>query len=418
MLRLFLQSSRRFFVVVWATFSPTALRRSPAPLRRALIMLAFVPAFAALQAMHWLGFLLDEVLFRGYRKIPIRQPIFIVGVPRSGTTLLHRQLAQDPQFTTFQTWECILAPSVTERRLWLAAARLDRRLGGPARHLVHRLLARLSGPLDGVHPMGLNSPEEDYLALTPILAAFILVLPFPQSTFTWRMGTFDRDMPVRDRRSVMSFYEACLKKHLYVHGPQRRLLSKNASFAPLVRSLCEQFPDCRLICCLRDPLETVPSQLSALRSGLRLFGQDPKDPLLGRRLVQQLAYYYEQLLTALPDYAPDRYAYVTLHRLHHDLFDTVSDAYAQLGIAVSRPLSRSLEQHGTMARRYTSAHTYALEDFGLNADAIRRDFRTAYEAFDFTEDRLLGNARQRAGANRGSTPDHAGFVTRVAIRAR
>ncbi|WP_166805004.1 sulfotransferase [Nitrosococcus wardiae] len=112
---LFLQSFKIYLAIAWGTFAPGEKGLS---WRRALVMVAFLPVFGLVQGLHWLGFLFDEIFFRGYRKVSVFQPLLVLGPPRSGTTLLHRVLAQDSQFTTFATWECLFAPSVTQRLFW------------------------------------------------------------------------------------------------------------------------------------------------------------------------------------------------------------------------------------------------------------------------------------------------------------
>ncbi|MEM6704121.1 MAG: sulfotransferase, partial [Acidobacteriota bacterium] len=61
-------------------------------LRQDLALLVFLLIFVPLQCVHWLGFLLDELFYRGYRRVRIERPLFILGLPRSGTTHLHRTL--------------------------------------------------------------------------------------------------------------------------------------------------------------------------------------------------------------------------------------------------------------------------------------------------------------------------------------
>jgi hypothetical protein len=67
-------------------------------------VVALLPVYADYQ---WLGLLFDEILFRGYRRVPVTAPLFVVGVARSGTTALHHALADDPQLTTMRAWECV-----------------------------------------------------------------------------------------------------------------------------------------------------------------------------------------------------------------------------------------------------------------------------------------------------------------------
>ncbi|WP_295886669.1 sulfotransferase [uncultured Thiohalocapsa sp.] len=378
MLRLFLISTLRFAGIAGGALlrSPDGL--SPVRPRRVLVMLGFLPVFAVAQAIHWLGFLLDEIFFRGYRRVAIREPLFVLGVPRSGTTNLHAVLAQDPQLTTFSTWECLFAPSVTQRVFWRALGRLDARLGGPLRRLLSLVERRFFAALDDVHAMSLDTPEEDYFALLPVLSCFILALPFPHAAHLWRMGTFDRDMPAAERERLLAFYADALRRHLYVHGPDKRLLSKNAAFASLAGSLAAQFPDARFLVCLRDPVQTVPSQLSSIRAGLAFFGVPEDSAPIRERFVDQLAFYYENLNALARTGAPTRTVVKTLPQLKHDLAGAVRDAYSRLGLPLTPDFATALEAAAAPARAYRSGHRYALADFGLDADSIVQRFAGAY----------------------------------------
>mgnify|MGYP006271555477 CR=1 FL=1 len=354
---------------------------APLSLRRAVLMLLFVPLLLAVQLIHWLGLLLDELLFPGYRRITIREPVFIVGVPRSGTTALHRTLAQDPQFTTFSTWECLLALSITERKFWLALAGLDRRLGGPGQALLQWLQGRLFGQLEAVHPTDLQAPEEDYLALTPILACFVFVLPFPWSGDLWRTGSFDRDASPAEKQRIMAFYRACLQRHLYVHGADKRLLSKNASFSPMVATLAKTFPDARFICCMRDPQKTVPSQLSSVAGGLRSFGADPD--IVFPHLIDQLAYYYDHLLAVLPNLPSHQHAFIDAPRLRAAMAATITATYARLDLTLTPEYQATLDSADQDSKAFVTRHRYSLEQFGWDAERLRQRFDHVYRHYEF-----------------------------------
>ncbi|MBK5965073.1 sulfotransferase family protein [Thiocystis minor] len=377
MLRLFLASTARLAALTYRTFLPPAGtgRRSP---RRLLIMTGFIPLFALIQGIHWLGFLLDEIFFPGYRRVTIREPLFVLGVPRSGTTHLHRVLAADDQFTTFSTWECLFALSVTERRFWLGLSRLDKFVGRPLGHLLDWLEKRAFNAMQDVHSMRLRDPEEDYFALMPVLACFILILPFPDSTLLWRMGAFDRDMPAADRQCLMDFYRRCLQKHLYVHGTHKRLLSKNAAFAPLAGSLAAHFPDARFAICLREPEQTIPSQLSSIEPGIRFFDARTIVPDVSRRLTQQLGFYYANLLRAFLGMPDNRCAWVTMRILKADLTDTMTRLYGQLGLPLTTDVQSRLSQQGADARHYRSSHRYSAEQFGLSSETIEQELGDLY----------------------------------------
>src|SRR5262249_21447043 len=77
-------------------------------------LLCVLPAWALANA---LCMKLDAWVFPDFRRHPVRSPVFIVGNPRSGTTLLHRLLCGDTErFVYFRTWE-ILLPSLVQRKL-------------------------------------------------------------------------------------------------------------------------------------------------------------------------------------------------------------------------------------------------------------------------------------------------------------
>ncbi len=378
MLELLLISTKRFIGLVGASLSRSPDGQARLRLRRVLVMIGFLPLFAIVQALHWLGFLLDDLFFRGWRRVSVAAPLFVLGVPRSGTTRLHQVLAQDRQFTTFRTWECLFAPSVTQRLFFLGLARLDRAIGAPIARLLRRIERRAFAGLDEVHPMGLTTPEEDYFALMPVLSCFILALPFPGFEHIWRVGRFDADLDPAERTRLLDFYEGCLKRHLYVHGPEKRLLSKNAAFAPWARSLAERFPDARFLVSLRDPLETVPSQLSSIGPGLAFFGVPADSPPVRQRLTEQLAFYYENLDRLRERLPQQRHAALGMQALRGHLGQTLTAVYQRFGLTLSADFAQVLAREDRQARRHQSKHHYSLEQFGLTPVTLAERFAAAY----------------------------------------
>jgi omega-hydroxy-beta-dihydromenaquinone-9 sulfotransferase len=226
---------RRYLSLIRRTFLQN--KATPAPLTpgRLWVMLLFLPVLLGLQIIHWIGFFMDDVLFPAYRKIQIKEPVFIVGIPRSGTTFLQRVLAKDTErFTTLTLWELLFAPSITERVIILGMGKLDQQLGRPFTGLVAWIDRMAFRKVNDIQKLSLSVPWEDYLLLVPICACFLLVLPFPFAHELWRVAYFDDQIPERDKARIMAFYRACLQRHLYVWGAEKQLLSKNPSFSPMV----------------------------------------------------------------------------------------------------------------------------------------------------------------------------------------
>lgn len=270
--QLFLESLQRYGRLYALAFLPGRHTGAALTGRRLLFLLA-LPLFFAVQLMHWLCLALDELLFPGYRRTPVTAPIFITGIPRSGTTYLHRALAADGEFCVFTTWEVLLAPSVVQRRCVQAMAAVDRRLGSPGLRLLNTLIRRFGEDLDDIHPVSLAAPEEDYLLLLPAASCFFLLLAFPFDPWLSRLPTPER-LTENGRQRLFGFYHGLLQRHLYGAPEPRRLLSKNAAFAGWPPYLLAQYPDACIIICARHPEAALASQLRALAPARAIFGTD------------------------------------------------------------------------------------------------------------------------------------------------
>ncbi|UEX78713.1 sulfotransferase [Spiribacter halobius] len=353
-------------------------------LRHALSTLALLVLLPIGLAYHWLGFALDEILFRGYRRLPVRAPLFILGVPRSGTTALHHLLAHDPRLTTMRTWECLFAPAISWRYLWRGIARLDARLGSPGAWLVNRAASRLSRGLEGVHPIGLDAPEEDYLALLPRLSCFILVVAFPDAPGLWRLGRGDHGLTGPERRRLMAAYRRCIQRHLYFHGGHRRYLAKNAAFAPLAGSLLEAFPDARVIACLREPAGALSSQLASLDPALSSLHGPYRRDVLRERMISQLGLGYDTLLEQLPRLPAGRAVLLPLPAQRRGLAAAVRACYRELGLPLAPPLKNRLAAADAAARHHRSGHRHQLAHWNLDAASVRHRFADVTALLDLT----------------------------------
>jgi len=372
----------------------------PWTLRRLAALIVFVPAFLLLQALHWIGLLLDEVLFRGYRDVEVTEPLFVVGLPRSGTSFVQRALADDDRFTTLRLWELLLAPSVTERKAWLALGTVDGWLGRPLGRLVRAFEGVAFRWMDEVHPVSLDAPEEDYFLLLPIFACFLLVVPFPYHSALWKLTRFDR-LPAAERSSILAFYGACVQRHLYVVGPEKRLLSKNPSFTSMVGSLARAFPDARFLCCVRDPLRAVPSLLSSMRTGAAIFGWDPADPPLRDRFVEMMEGYADHAVATLDELPEDRRAFLPLGRLREDLEGRVSALYRRFGWELPDAFRDALRRRAERARSHRSRHGYSLDEFGLEPGDLSSRFRPLLRRFE-EEGWGAGSSARGPGAPEGA----------------
>ncbi len=347
--------------------------------KRCILFGTGVPLFLVFQLTHWFFFLLDELLFPGYRQVKIKQPVFIVGIPRSGTTFLYRTLARDRRFTVTQTWECLFAPSITQRYIFKFAARIFQPLFKPRNKQKRVFFKKMAD----IHKLGPTEPEEDFLFFLPLISCFILIIFFPHVRKIWDLAYFDK-MPAQKRQLLMAFYGRCVQKHLYFHGTGYRYLSKNPSFTPFVKSLNEKFPHALFVGCTRTPLEAVPSQFSSLEPALKLTGPVGVPGFFQTRLIDVMHFYYSQF-NVFFNAGNHKCLTVEMQNLRAKLYQTIERIYHLAGLQMRQEFRLYIKELSRKNKSYKSRHNYALEKYHLDIDVIEQKFADVWPVSRYSE---------------------------------
>ncbi|MCC6796890.1 MAG: sulfotransferase [Candidatus Hydrogenedentes bacterium] len=352
--------------------------------KRIRVMAVFLPVIFFGQVANWIGLLLDDVFFRGYRKVAIQDPVFIIGIPRSGTTLLHRIMAQDTErFTSFRLWEIIFAPSITQRKFWATVSHIDRMIGSHGRRFLAKADRQLFAPLSEIHKMSLFDYDEDDLVLTTIFSSSYMLFPFPFFEETWRHVRFDVETCATDQDHIMRFYAACVRRHLYFHGEDKLFLSKNPAFSPKIDAIRRHFPRARVVCSMRTPYEAIPSLISLLHVPWDFFGNDTQGLHFRDRVLELAGYWYRHPMHHAQEWQENRFLFLIYDDLKSDVKSAVADIYQRFGFVIGELFASRLEIEHERARAYKSNHQYSLEKFGLTAEGILLGFGDVFERFDF-----------------------------------
>jgi hypothetical protein len=245
--------------------------------KRFLIVSCLLFGFPVLLSWNHLGFFFDDLFFPNWRKQEIITPIFIVGNARSGTTWLHRLMVStlDKQFTSLKTWEIFFAPSVTWRILFHTLYYLDQHLGFASFYQILLYLERILIPKSSLHEIGLNMAEEDEWLMIHISSAQLMCFFFPCGgevlnsliSFDAIPFTDPNSLPIVEKMMIFNYYKECVQRHLYTlsflsNRSKPIFVSKNPAFTLRIHTLFSVFPDCKIICLLRDPIESIPSMVS------------------------------------------------------------------------------------------------------------------------------------------------------------
>ena len=352
--------------------------------RRAAVYGALYLFYPPFELATWLNLFLDNVLFPGYRRVEVSNPVFVTGNYRSGTTFLHRLIARDrDRFCTMQMWEVLFAPSILQRRIVRALGALDRWIGAP---LGKRLVTveehwQEENPM---HTVSLSAPEEDDYLLLHAWSALTIGLSSGVLEEAAPYVRFDSDLAASDRDRIMAFYRRCLQRHLHAHDAGGlQYLAKNPALTPKIDSVLRWFPDARIVLLVRSPLEMVPSFVNMMQFSYRVLGVPEESAALRDFVVNMARHWYTYALERLERAPQENHIIVRYEDLVADPAGTVSRIYAHFGFEIGPAYARILQAEAERARGFHSRHTYSLEGTGLTREGIVSQFRDLFDRFDF-----------------------------------
>jgi hypothetical protein len=195
-------------------------------LRVWLLSVFFIFQFSFNQFLHLIFRLIDELFFFGYKKVKIKEPVFIIANPRSGTTYLHRLISKDDDRFTYTKFAHTFFMTASFTKFANLIKWIDRHTGNLIRNSLNKVDEIFWGGWDNIHSMGFNKAEEDELPFAQNLMSIGVQMPFPYYHLIEGTKFLDRE-PLSVRTGVMDFYESCIKRFVYATGQEKTYLSKN-----------------------------------------------------------------------------------------------------------------------------------------------------------------------------------------------
>ncbi len=300
---------------------------------------------------------------------PLKSPIIVLGLPRSGTTFLHRLLAMDPAHRAVPWWELARPlPSPGSN------GKSDRRRQIFQKKL--RRLQKLTPDLDSKHYTRVDTPEECiWLLASTFLSPLFWALAPVYGYLDWYMS--------QDR--LQAYYEyRLLLQVLQAADPTRRLVLKSSTHTGAVETLLQTIPGSLLIQTHRNPVETSAS-LASLFFSLHSRTTERLDV---RRMTEAILSFHEHQIARnleARDAHPGSLFDVYYDQLVVDPIGTVRDIYDHYGLAWSEEFAERLNCYLQQnPRGKHGAHLYAPENFGQTRDTISKRFAAYIERFELT----------------------------------
>ncbi|MDH3200436.1 MAG: sulfotransferase [Myxococcales bacterium] len=303
--------------------------------------------------------------------VPIDRPLFIVGFPRTGTTILFNLLAQDPANRAPLGWEIQFPNPPPETATYATDPRIEK-----ARKYFGQMDA-MAPSLASIHEVGADLPQE----CMPILAHSMLS---PQASIAFNVPSYQDWVDHQDAAPAYTYHRHFLE-HLQSRHMKDRWVLKSPVHLATLDALLDEYPDAQLIFTHRDPVKTIPS-LASLVYTVRGIVTDAVDPK--KVGPEQLDWWAKSLDHAMKVRArhadkPDQFMDIQFDEVVADPVAALGRAYAHFRIPWSDEVEGRMRRFLVdNPREKHGSHRYELEDFGIERDQIRERFAGYCRAYD------------------------------------
>src|SRR2546423_2219018 len=311
----------------------------------------------------------DRELYPNISCQEIHQPIFIVGLPRSGTSVLHRLLAADPQHRAPLMWE-VRSPSPPTH------ASEKRRIQSATQSC--SLFNWLVPPFRYVHTVGAEVPQECVSLMTPtFLSDQFDAMYYVPSYRTW----FFR----QDLRPAYEYHRRFLQ-HLQFRRAARRWILKAPTHMFAMPTLMSVYPDALFVQTHRTPIDAMAS-VSSLVTILRNAFSDAVDPfIVCREAIDYWAETMDKFLSERDRLAGNRICDIQYDEIRREPIDAVRRIYEYFGWTLSREAEQRMRVLvANQAERQSANHRYDLSQFGSSAQEVLSVFATYCQRFGLAQ---------------------------------
>jgi hypothetical protein len=303
--------------------------------------------------------------------VPVERPVFVTGLPRTGTTALHRLLTADPAHQGLELWLAEVPQPRPPRAGWPADPVFQAIQAGVQRHQVAH------PEFMGVHFMAADQVEECWQLLRQSMRSIswecLAHLPAYSS---WLAG---QDWTAAYRRH---------RRNLQLIGlpeQRRRWVLKNPSHLFALPALLEVYPDALIIQTHRSPRTAIASVCSLAAQASEGWSETFRGPVLGRDQLELWARGLDLFTAARASCDPARFCDVDYEAFVADPVATMERVYGWLGLTLGGAAADAIRAlvsappgggtgSGAGGAGGRPVHRYALADFGLTGEQVDERF--------------------------------------------
>ena len=310
-------------------------------------------------------------------QIGIDRPVFVTGLPRSGTTALQRLLAADPASQGLEMWLAQVPQPRPPRRTWAENPVFQHIQAGFSRHHDEH------PEFMGVHYMAADQVEECWQLLQQSMRSISFeTLAHVPGYSAWLRGQ-DWTGAYRRHRSNLQL--------IGLHDGDRRWVLKNPSHLFALGALLDVYPDALVIQTHRSPRTAIASACSLAAHASAGWSTTFAGPVIGQTQLDLWARGLSLFTAERATRDPARFYDVRYDDLVADPVGTVEAIYGHFGLPLTGAAADAIRSLAAAARAGGDfAHRYTLEQFGLHGEEVDERFAAYADAADAADGSAVG----------------------------
>jgi hypothetical protein len=305
----------------------------------------------------------------------VSAPVFIVGLPRTGTTILHTLLMADPAHRAPLTWQ-VMQPSP------IGDDHRERRIRKTARSL--SCLRWLAPSFSQVHAVGAELPQE---------CVSLMSLSFLSDQFDtmYNIPSYRRWFLQQDLSPAYAWHRRFLQ-HLQFGRSECRWILKAPAHMFAVPNLLSVYPNARFVQTHRAPLQAITSVSSLITILRRIFSHSVDPVEIGREAMRYWAQTLQRFLTDRERLEPERVCDLPYQDIRRDPIAAVRRIYEHFNWELSGVTEQRMrEVLANQPPEQVGSHRYIPAQFGLEVEEMAELFAGYCELFDLPVQEHDGN---------------------------
>ncbi|PQE00941.1 sulfotransferase family protein [Mycobacterium sp. EPG1] len=309
--------------------------------------------------------LVSEAAFKQYpehSEVAIERPIFVTGLPRTGTTAVHRLLAADPRHQGLELWLAEFPQPRPPRETWSqnpVFQQLDAQF----------TKAHEENPdYTGLHFMTADEVEECWQLLRQSLHSVSYETLAHVPTYSQWLSRQDWTKPYQRHRRNLQL--------IGLNDPEKRWVLKNPSHLFALDALFATYPDALVVQCHR-PVETIMASMCSLaQHTTEGWSTTFTGEVIGADSMETWSRGLELFNAERPKHDPAQFYDLDYFELIKDPVGAVEDIYRAFGIDFPDTARAAVAETHEESKKGPRApkHTYSLADYGLTAEQVKERF--------------------------------------------